>query len=425
MAVSSIPLRIYSPAQVVVLSLSMYLLLYLAAPLDFLPVGDLRARLVFAGFVLCLGAGMLLGFRRFRSVVVALPVDPDHLNRLKWTMALIGGVGLLFRGYDRLFLRGAEIISMDFVVNREMIVQGGGREVVSLFGAMLVPMLILLPIPILALRRLGRRNLVNHVLLVFSSSLPLFDLAVQGSRSSLAVYLGVLAVAGLSIGAVRINLRVMAMSIIGLFAITWAGGFIFWIRTTQMGLDPVESMYASAYSFFAPVNDPALAILRTEGNEGIGGLLYIYIHFSQYFLHGMREFFYLVDNFSGQHTWGLQTAYVPIKLVWLALGQEGLEDIILRNAVRPGVFTTLFGPIFYDFGIWGGALVCVLFGYAAGELCRRLRRGAHHYLALYAVTIGLLPFTFAVNLFTGGTGQYLLINAVFLTFWLSRSRKAL
>jgi hypothetical protein len=91
-----------------------------------------------------------------------------------------------------------------------------------------------------------------------------------------------------------------------------------------------------------------------------------------------------------------------------------MELLITGGVLRPGVYTTLFGPLVYDFGPWGALLACLVLGLGVGALVRKVKSGGVGFLPLYLIVLGFLPFAFVVNLFVSGTGQYALLGSAFL-----------
>lgn len=393
-------------------------LLWLVAPVDFIFSGSAQTIVLALLMPLLLLLGMLLGFRRIRSVCVPVQLNRTRVRRAVYLVALLGFAGLALRLFERIFLRAGGAVTSDFMANREML-ESGGSGLVSLIAGILVTFLLLLPFFCLLLRKLGVRRWRYTVLLLASLFYPVSDILLQGSRSTLVVYVGVALISWLTLNKLRIRLRFVAMMVVAVVGLAWLAAQVFVLRTTQMGMDPVASMYLSGYAHFAPASVSVIEYL--ERNELAGGLMlvYAYVHFCQYLLHGIYELFYILSEVSIPSTYGLQSFYIPIKVLFSLYGGPDMESVLVVGVLRPGVYTTLFGPLVYDFGPWGALLACLVLGFGVGALVRRVRHGSLELFPLYIMVLGFLPFAFVVNLFVSGTGQYALLGSVFLAAFLS------
>lgn len=388
-------------------------LLWLIAPVDFVFSGGGQAVVLALIMPLLLMLGMLLGFRRFRSVCVKMQLNRARVQRAVYLISLLGFSGLALRLFERILLRAGGTITSDFMANREML-ESGGSGLVSLIAGILVTFLLLLPFFCLLIRKLGVRRWQYTVLLLASLFYPVSDILLQGSRSTLVVYIGVVLVSWLTLNSLRIRLHFVVMMISAVIGLAWLAGQLFVLRATQMGLDPVASMYLSGYAHFAPASASVIEYLELKELNGGLMFVYAYVHFCQYLLHGIYEFFYILSEVSVPSTYGLQSLYIPVKMLLSLFGGPDMEAILVAGVLRPGVYTTLFGPLVYDFGPWGALLACLVLGFGVGTLVRQVRHGGLGLFPLYIIVLGLLPFSFVVNLFVSGTGQYALLGSVFL-----------
>jgi hypothetical protein len=274
---------------------------------------------------------------------------------------------------------------------------------------MLIPCLLLL-----SRAANDRRRLPHFFYFALAAAYPFFDLVFQGTRSTAVIFLGLLWAGAHATRSLRFRPSTLVIVALGVLVVAWGAGYVFWVRTTQLGIDPVDSTFTSGYALFAPPNNLVLGRLRSSGISGFGGFLYAYVHFCQYLLHGVYEFLYAATHVSAPTTYGLQTFYIPTKMVGAVFGLTKPEMLIQAGVLRSGIYTTLFGPVLYDFGTWGGCVACIVFGFGCGAVARTVRKGNVAWLPLHFLIVGLLPFVFVVNWFTSGTGQFLLMGAVIL-----------
>lgn len=404
-------LKIISPLKIYFLGLSAYIVLWILAPIDFNFQGDSNAILTLVTYNLLFVLGLTIGYRRKRDSFTYILISKKNINSLIKTTAFLGIFGLVVRGFERIFIRSGGAISTDFIANRELI-SGNGSGSLALIGSLLSSFLYFLPFLILLSRSAGFRYRYHYALLIISLLNPLFDVAFQGSRSSLVMYISIFTISAIATGTLKINARKITILFLASLLLIWFGGSIFWQRTIQLGLDPISSMQTSGYAIFAPASDFVLTYLTNDNTSILSGFLFSAVNFSQYFLHGMYEFFYLAANTNTATTFGLQTLYIPAKIVTTIFGGPDIETLNIKGVLRPGVYTTFFGPILYDFGPIGGAIASLLFGGITGYLHRVIYLKKIWWTPLYLIFSAFLPFIFVVNLFTSGGGQYAIISAI-------------
>ncbi|MGF6591388.1 hypothetical protein [Pseudomonas sp. 2835] len=389
------------------------LLIWFFAPIDYLYEAGPSSLFILVAYAYLFLLALFFSAGLTRAKVLTLECDARSIGRLVWLVYGLGSVGLVLRVIERIFIRAGGNISSDFMENRELIATGGSGSI-ALVGAVLSSFFLFLPIFICMMRVAGARRWYHFPMLFCCLLFAVFDMVLQGSRSGLVVFMATSLTAALMTGYVRLSLRNLLLGLALAVAFIWLGGMVFWIRTQQMGLDPVASMELSGYARFAPASAQVVEYLGQNDSSGLAGLIYALTHFSQYITHGLYEFFYLASLVDGASTYGLQSFYIPAKIIMSALGKGDIEEVLIDGVIRPGVYTTLFGPVVYDFGIWGGALACVIFAVALGLVARAVSRQGIAWLPMYLIFCSFLPFFLVVNLFVSGIGQYAMIAAVLL-----------
>lgn len=389
------------------------LALWTLAPIDFVYKGNPIALMATITLPITFAAGLLIGFRHRKKKFVPLFLNTIRIQRFVYTLATLGSLGFLIIIYVRVFVRAGGLITSDIVANREMLSEGGSGFL-SLIGGILASALFFLPFGVFLLRKAGAFKSRHLFILLVSVAYPAFDAFFQGTRSTFVIYIGMYVASKIFVDG-----RISPLSIVrwtAFFLVLLCGAtYLFIYRTESVGIDPISSMYVSVYAHFAPASNASTNFLMSVGTDGIGGLFYAYIHACQYLLHGFYELIYIVTNVVWPTTHGLQTFYIPSKMIFSLMGSIPVEELIVAGVLRSGVYTTLWGPLVYDFGVIGSIFASMILGYGCGLIARRVARGAIHFLPLYLAITGLLPFAFTVNLFTSGTGQYLILFAIALS----------
>lgn len=388
-------------------------LLWFFAPIDYITPSDEFPCFVLALYTLIFYVSMYLGCGYKRGQVLRYAIDVNLFRRLVNFIFGFGVLGLIIRLIDRVLIRAGGNISMDFMANREMFASEGGG-ILALIGGVLSSFLLFLPAFIAISRAAGRKYLSHWLMLFVCIFFALLDMLLQGSRSGLVIFLMLVSLSMVMTAQIRV--RVRSAVVIGMLVImaVWASGMMFWIRTTQMGLDPVASMTLSGYANFAPASQDLIRYLEATGASGLGGFIYAFTHLAQYMTHGVYEFYYVVDNVSSPSTYGMMSFYIPVKIWFVVTGQPALETLLQDAQLRPGVYTTLFGPLLYDFGLYGGLIASMVFGVVIGWVSRQVFRGNIGWFPMYLLFCTFVVFFPVVNLFVSGMGQYALLAALIL-----------
>jgi hypothetical protein len=80
---------------------------------------------------------------------------------------------------------------------------------------------------------------------------------------------------------------------------------------------------------------------------------------------------------------------------------------------RPAVYTSFFGPIFFDFG-WFSLIFSFILGLISGYIHKKSISGNIAYIIMYSYFINLLFFMPVFNFFEGASGLYVITS--FLLF---------
>ena len=184
-------------------------------------------------------------------------------------------------------------------------------------------------------------------------------------------------------------------------------------RLDVMGLSAIDSIQLSAYAYTLKPTDSVLSFLeKNEFLETFGAAIYSLI---LYFYHGFYEFLLMFDSYRGEFTLGAQTFWLPQKIMEVVFRIDPAPDLELFQGYRSGVFTTFFGPIYVDFGLFSPLFVGALFYFITLPL-RRVAAGDLRWLFVCLQVVTIVCFAPMTNLLTSATGTYLLVSgfAIFL-----------
>lgn len=414
-----IPLKIPSPVGVFGAGLITYIVIWSVAPIDYRYGGSIYSWSVLLALVVSLGTGCILGFRRLSRVEINVSVSISNSVRALRFVTVLGLVGVTLRLLDRL-MRGGSLFA-DFVANREAVTaEAFGPLAVA--GQILGPLLMFVPLLIFIKRLSAGKRAKDWCYFIAASLYPMMDLMFFGGRSLMLVFIALTTLGAWVTGYIRVRFKMIALGVLAVLGLLWLNGLIFWTRTSQMGMNPLDSMSASAYAHFVPLDASTQRFVSASSDNGLGFMAYAFANFCQYYTHGLIEFLYLTDVFKGQHSWGGQNFFLPLKFLSALMGVSGFEAWAFGNQVRIGIYTTFWGPVYYDFGAALGCVFCLLFGLSAGLIGRAIGRQKVSWMPLYALLLVMFFFAPVVNLLVYGSGQTNLLAALVVMFIIGRRR---
>lgn len=416
--ITVVKLKLIIPSAVSVFLGGIFFLLSLVliAPVDYLYLGssyswlyvELSLLAVFAGLVV--GAGGL----RLKSKTVFISLRKKVLKKIFLFASFISAVGILLRIYDKYFIRGVSL-QANVIENRDTLL-ASGINFFSVASSFMYPMAMLLPFIYLLLKRTQWSKPTYFVIVLLLSLYSFIDSISVGSRSIMGIFSFLIALYFYMLGYLKfkISFRNILLFIVLLVLLLSLSGYIFDTRTKLIGIVPSRSTQTSVYAYFIPLEDAWVKFL--DANKGI----YYYfilggINFIQYLVHGFFEMLYLVDKFdTHQVLLGQQNFSVVAKFVSYVLripfSFSANNDVL----VRTGMYNTLFGPIYYDFALWG-VFFSFLLGILIGKVFLSVLRGNVLLIPLYAYFLLLLFFSLIVNMIVFGQGLYTIVS--FLIFY--------
>jgi hypothetical protein len=266
----------------------------------------------------------------------------------------------------------------------------------------------------LVLFRTGRYKWISIAALALFCINPIFSF-VYGGRSVvvLAVALAVISWLLLVPAVLRRHVFCMVGLLSAVFLVTMYLFVTRAVETTGVQVDRLASL--SDYTKLVPLDVDTIAIMRDLPDLG-RFLLYYVTSVGQYVLHGVFEFFYLVQVKSPDQSllWGQYQFTIYNQAQRAILGSSSIPDPEIYNPTS-GLFSTFWGPAYIDFGylmvVYG-----FVFGYVTGRIGKLVERGDLFAVPLYVLLIlqiFLVPIVNGVLM-----ASAVILNVGFFGFWL-------
>jgi hypothetical protein len=326
--------------------------------------------------------------------------DDEHqrLRTLYRVAFVLGILGIVLRVADWVFLRGLTI-DTGFMENREKI-ESAGSNAFSMASTLLVPFTVVPYMLYAVARRNGMRVGRTWMSIGLALLWPLLTIVI-GSRSSMFMSIGMLAIARLSIFPRTSKLAVAAI-VLGFLALIYLGGLLFIARLTEIGLKVENVIRFSAFTHLVPVTNEYYSSMSALPDWQKDSS-FITTTFAQYVLHGVPEFTYLVEYYTKSDQWGLYGfAFFP-RLLASLWGVSYDANALALSTPRVGIYTTMFGPFYVDFGPLAPVFCFVLGGFISFTR-RRVLQGDVAALPLYITFVIQIAAAIVVNAFLAAYG---------------------
>jgi hypothetical protein len=358
------------PMRALIISFGLWLAVFVVAPVDprwsEVPTGY---------FLLLFGLlGLMLGFvlpKKIGTMPKKVWVSENVIRAAILICIILGLIGFVFKTYDYLALRGVNL-SGNAIETRQLL-RRSDTNLVSILAAALLPF----SVAGLSMSWFGyRAGIVKRigVLAWIGAALPAVANLLLVSRSASAMLISIVIVLYFNLAP---TIKVKAIVVGGAMASVFTSLFalVFLSRVEEAGMDMLWSIHYSAFTEVVPLKPWAIQVINHSGESG--KLLAAYASLIQYWLHGVFEFFYLVDLKQGDFAYGSYTFFfIPKLYVWASGGSITVFNATAEELVNPraGVFQSFFGPLYIDFGFLF-PLACLLFGFLTGYLRRCVRSG--------------------------------------------------
>lgn len=401
-------MRYFGPIYVALFGLLVWIFIFLSSPLIVVhPINaESTTLLILSYFAFAFGVKLI-----YNKSFQLKRLQTARRRKIFRNVATLACIGILSSLIDTFLLRGMSL-SNSILENREASENLGGN-IVSIIGGLLSPSLFYLYVFNL------KHKVYNGIkfALAFGLLFALFLLNsyVLGSRSAVIISVFILIFSHFMIlnKVIRIKQLLVGSILIG-------GLFLFSMKTFEKRTKEFAgskiydiALKKSAYNFTLAPSDDYMNKFRDLSNSE-KSLSFAKINVAQYYLHGFFEYSYLVENFRSEHTLGEYT----FNLYFRMLEKVSFGTLELRSDIgvpRVGVFTSLFGPIFIDFG-WFTPIFMFVLGGLSKLYYNGAKQGDIGFTLVYAF-IGLTIFFAPVfNGLQAAGGLYILTNFVLFSY---------
>lgn len=340
-----------------------------------------------------------------------------------WTIFAIGLAGVAMRLYDRIVVRGASL-TLDIAEIRDTLADSQS----SLFGALggFLSPFAFLPLIMLFLKQDDEHRFVRFSCSILLFILPVADAARQGSRSVMLVAVALLVFAiALTRFEGKLLHRRLFYPAVGLVAgLAVASTVIFSARLSSHDRDLRDAVFNAVFAqSIGPNYEARLGIMSDE--PAVSEYYRIVVPNALYFTSGVYEFSRLWDRPDRQvFSWGTNFIYPYTRVANSILRLKRIPAFLQPDDAlffRSGVFTTLFGPLWVEWG-YLGAFMMFLFGFLLTGMSLSIRDGKVHLVPLYACLMAAVLYAMVVNIMALGFGFFSL-NA-FILFALLQAPQA-
>jgi oligosaccharide repeat unit polymerase len=361
-----------------------WLVCFLVMPVSIVFYGTLETVTLFV----CANLALLLGMSFSSSQTTADRPELGHLDessiRLVLSCLLVAGaVAITAKMVDLVALRG--ILSVTSFADARLKMEANGSNFFSGLYFGLSPAIVAGGVVAIPLLYTGCYRWLSFGALALLCINPIYSFA-YGGRSVLFLVFA-LALIGWLLVVPKIERRHIVYGLLLLAALFFATMYLFVGRVVEVMGAHVEVLASTSdYTKLVPLGAGTLAKMKNLPDFG-RYLLYYVTSLGQYVLHGVFEFFYLVQAKAPdqEFLWGRYQFTLYDQVQRALLGVRAVPDLEAYNPTT-GLFSTFWGPAYIDFGY-----LMVLYGFVFGYLTERVRmlveRGDLFALPLYALLI--------------------------------------
>lgn len=402
---------LFKPAKLAILGLIAYIVVWLLAPVKAVQPMSFEATAYIAACYLFFVMGCY-SISAAPRTVAQVSYKRFPTARLFWIILAIGLIGLTLRTYDKYILRGVSFGS-EALEGREALANSEAGTL-SLIGGVLFPFCFIPMILYLSEKKAGNESTAKFVLSLALFMYPALDALLLLSRSSMLVSVcyAFLAWRYFDGRGKLLSSRAALWGAGIIVALMLGAGWVFSLRLNEQALDFNFSIFKSGYAFTVQPSDWIVEAIQGD-YLGASWLFMVLTNVCQYFLHGMLEFAYLLQNGSSVHSLGCET-FSPYFKAMKILGAGFVCPDSDGLYPRIGVFTSFFGPLWIDFG-YLGPLFMYVFGAVSEHFAFKAKRAIIFAVPLYLYLVLVILMMPVVNIMTGAQGMYA-INA-FLIFY--------
>lgn len=323
---------------------------------------------------------------------------------------IISLIGITFKYFDRFYMRGISF-SADIFSNRESM-GGGSGNFIGILSSILSPFSFF-PL-FLYWKYKMKLNFTVRVIVYSVFVLQVFDSILLGSRSGLFVIFVFLLFYLLYFRKIRFTIKKLALSISLIFGFMLFMNYMFVERTKVFAGDNTYDVILNESNFnYTATSNRKFKQFFEKQDPIVQNILFTYITTNQYFTHGMFEFSYLYDHFKKEHALGSYTFSVYSRFIKKITGQKENLDQLQKLPPRIGVYTTLFGPLYIDFG-WLIIPFMALFGMFSKIIYTKACSNDDVAILMYFYLAIVIIFSPVFNFINGAGGIFLFTSFIIL-----------
>ena len=307
--------------------------------------------------------------------------------------SLLGTLGLIFRLYDLFVLRGLSA-ELDFISARSLAARTEA-SFISVLAAATLPFGIAALLVTFYSKAVGFISRINYLYLI-SALLPVPIPFIFGSRSGLLIFLLMILVAAVNLMK-QIRLRDIASVIFAGALVLFLFSIVFLNRLEASGISFLYAARFSAYTQVLPLTPAASSVIENAGE--LSASLAGFASLLQYLLHGAFEFLYLVELKQENFAFGANSFFFVPKIIDVLFGTGNVNanqlNIIALNP-RIGVFQTLMGGLYLDFGYFS-PIVCLALGFYTSIIRLHIQSGNVFAFQLYCLFVSQMLLALYVD----------------------------
>lgn len=321
-------------------------------------------------------------------------------------LLMLGVVGVLTQLMDKFILRGISLNNPS-LVNREILIING-PTFLSVAAAVLFPFSLMMPWVLMMVSKNKWVKLACIIIYI----LALVPFVALGSRSGIFIF-------GVNLFAYffLFNKNAKKVIIAGLVLLPFLSFLStkhFVSRTRQEKPAPIHHIVNHAgINFTVKADEKTRESIEDEENETLQIIKLSRLTITQYYVHGVFEFSYLVNSPDIEYQFGKLTFNPFYKFFRKLQGKPNID--FMEVYPRPGVYTSVLGAIYLDFGYFSFLFV-FLFGFLQYLVYRNTKNGKIEYLPLHIYFCVITIFAPVFNFISGAQGMYIITTLVLFIF---------
>jgi len=400
--------KLNSPIKAIIFSMVLWSIAYIFHTHSYTIILKSNGIFILAIYVIAfiLGATFLKVIERNKE---SLEVSHEGTYNKKWinTLIILSIIGLLTKGYDLIVNKNylSYSGSSDFKSNYT----GDSFNFISLISALLFPMALLLLLAYIDDKKSFEKKQKIAVWANFGGII-LFSVAI-GTRTQITF----IAVAVLFIFfSKKLNLsKSKKIKIIAFISVFLIGFFFYSVTILSDRLQYQKKNTSDALIYLEKMHHVDLDDFIwnfLDNNVVSGEIIYATVSLRHYLIHGIYQFQLLVDVFDTDNIAYGQYQFNPIFKGLSLLGVSYRTIGNIENFVpESGVYSTFFGDVYIDFGIYG-----FIYMFFLGVISQMIfsRRNNKNYKLMYSIIYSIILHMFFINMISYAMGLYFIISFI-------------